>query len=92
MNSPDQDKKIEQSENQRDPYRARPEDFAVSEPDDIASLPVPFHGQCGDTTREYDRLLAVRASKAGKSKVTGQGVDLPTATDKVGPPRIGKRQ
>lgn len=92
MNSPDQNKKIEQNENQRDPYRARPEDFVISEPNNIASLPVPFHGQCGNTTREYNRLLAVRASKAGKSKVTDKGVDLAIATDDAGEPRIGKRQ
>jgi hypothetical protein len=89
MESPQQDQKIELTEKQQNPYLARPEDFAVSEPDD--SRPLPFHGQCGDTTKEYDRLLAIRASKAGKSKVTGKGVDLPTATDKAGPPRIASR-
>jgi hypothetical protein len=91
VNSPEQDQKIEQTENQSDCYRARPEDFQVSEPDEIASLPVPFHGQCGDTAQEYKRLLAIRASKAGKSKVTGKGVNLPATTDAAGKPLIGSR-
>jgi hypothetical protein len=81
MNSPQQDQVIQLTDSQQNPYLARPEDFKISEPDDIASRSVPFHGQCGDTTREYNRLLAIRESKAGKSKVTGKGPELPTATD-----------
>jgi hypothetical protein len=87
MKSPQQDQVIQLTNAQQNPYLARPEDFPVSEPDEIANLPVPFHGQCGDSTREYDQLLAVRASKAGKSKPTGRGLDLPTATDDAGEPR-----
>jgi hypothetical protein len=75
----EQDQKIEQTENQRDCYRARPEDFHVSEPDEITSRTQPFHGQCGDTDREYNRLLAVRQAK-------NKGVNLPTATDDAGAP------
>jgi hypothetical protein len=85
MKSPEQDQIIQLTEGQQNPYLARPEHFTISEPDQIASLPVPFHGQCGDTAREYKQLLAIRASKAGKSGVTGKGVDLPTATDDAAP-------
>ena len=87
MNSPQQNQKIELSRNQQNPYLARPEDFDIAEANEIASRAQPFHGQCGDSTREYNKLLAVRASKAGKSKVTEKGVDLPTAMDDAGRPR-----
>lgn len=83
MNSPQQDQKIELTENQQDPYVARPEDFDISEPDEIASRSTPFHGQCGDTHREYDRLLAIRHAK-------NKGVDLPTTTDKATPYDVRK--
>jgi hypothetical protein len=83
MNSPQQDQKIELTENQQDPYLARPEDFDISGPDEIASRSTPFHGQCGDTHREYDRLLAIRHAK-------NKGVDLPTTTDKATPYDVRK--
>jgi hypothetical protein len=66
--------KIEQTAQQSNPYLARPEDFTISEPDEIDSRSTPFHGQCGDTQREYDRLLAIRHAQ-------NKGVDLPTSTD-----------
>jgi hypothetical protein len=91
MNSPEQDKKIDQTDNQRDPYRARPEDFPVSEPNEIAARTQPFHGQCGDSTREYNKLLAIRGSKAGKSHPTGRGADLPTSIDKASTPHAASR-
>jgi hypothetical protein len=50
------DQKIEQTENQCDPYLARPEDFPVSTPDQIVQK-VPGHGQRGRTLREQNRLL-----------------------------------
>jgi hypothetical protein len=60
MNSPQQDMKIELTPEQTNPYLACAEDFTISEPDEIASRRTPFHGQCGDTQREYDRLLRRR--------------------------------
>jgi hypothetical protein len=92
MQSPNQDEKFEQTENQRDPYRARPEDFTVNPPDKIASSSVPGNGQRGNTRAEFARLLAIRASKAGKSHPANKGLDLPTATDKAGPPHIASRR
>jgi hypothetical protein len=74
MNNPQQDQKIELTKNQQNPYLARPEDFDISEPDEIASRSTPFHGQCGDTKREGSQLLA-------KRKALGRGVTLPTSTD-----------
>jgi hypothetical protein len=67
----EQDKLIIQTESQRDPGRARPEDFQVSVENNAV---VPGHGQRGDTAQEFTRLLAIRASKAGKSHPTGHGL------------------
>jgi hypothetical protein len=72
MNSPQQDQQIELTENQQNPYLARPEDFEVVAPDNIASRTQPFHGQRGDSNREEARLLA-------KRKAQGKGVDLNTS-------------
>jgi hypothetical protein len=72
MNSPQQDQKIELTENQQNPYLARPEDFEVVAPDNIARRTQPFHGQRGDSNREEARLLA-------KRKAQGKGVDLNTS-------------
>ena len=57
----EKNKRIELTDNQQNPRLAKPEDFTVIESHDAnyhGSL--PFHGQCGDTEREYDSLLAVR--------------------------------
>ena len=64
MNSRQQDELIEQTESQRDPGKARPEDFQVSIENNAA---VPGHVQRGDNAQEFNQLLAIRASKAGKS-------------------------
>jgi len=72
MNSPQQDQKIELTENQQNPYLARPEDFEVIAPDNIASRKQPFHGQRGDSNREEARLLAKRKAKE-------KGADLSTS-------------
>jgi hypothetical protein len=80
----EQDQKIELTKEQSNPYLARPEDFAVTTPDQIARRTQPFHGQRGDSTREENQLLA-------KRKPMGKGVELPRRTDDAGPPQIGKR-
>ena len=72
MNSTQQDQKIELTENQQNPYLARPEDFEVVTPDNIARRTQPFHGQRGDSNREEARLLA-------KRKAQGKCVDLNTS-------------
>jgi hypothetical protein len=71
MNSPQQDQPIKLTKNQQNPYLARPEDFTVTTPDQIASRTQPFHGQRGDSNREEATLLA-------KRKAQGKGTDLST--------------
>jgi hypothetical protein len=68
----EQDQKIELTPEQQNPYLARPEDFEVVAPDNIASRTQPFHGQRGDSDREEAKLLA-------KRKAQGKGVDLSTS-------------
>ena len=75
----EQDQVITQTEAQRNPYLCRPEDFEISTGDQIASKPRPFHGQNGDSRREYERLLAIRHAK-------NKGSDLPTEVDNAGRP------
>jgi hypothetical protein len=67
----EQDQKIELTPEQQNPYLARPEDFEVVAPDNIASRTQPFHGQRGDSDREEAQLLA-------KRKAQGKGADLST--------------
>jgi len=70
----EQDKKIELTPNQQNPYAARPEDFEVASPNAPSAMEVPAHGQRGDNAREEDRLLAER-------RATGKGAPLPTFVD-----------
>jgi predicted alpha/beta-fold hydrolase len=75
-----QDMLIEQTDNQRNPFLARPEDFEVLEPSDAAKpMARPFHGQTGDSKTEYNRLLQ-------EAPLTGKGAPLPTQTDDAGAP------
>jgi hypothetical protein len=53
----DKDHKIEPTENQCDPYLARPEQFQITRADEAATKRVPGHGQHGSNLREYKRLL-----------------------------------
>jgi hypothetical protein len=71
MNSPQQDEVIDLTPSQSNPGLADPADFKVST-DNTAD--VPGHGQRGESTKEFNQLLAVRASKAGKSHPTGHGL------------------
>jgi predicted alpha/beta-fold hydrolase len=57
------------SPNQISPRDAKPTDFEILEPKDAAKLTVPFHGQCGDSESEYNRLLAeTEKASPGKPK------------------------
>lgn len=76
MNSPQQDQQIELTNNQQNPYLARPEDFTVTPPDQIARRSQPFHGQRGDSDREEAKLLAKRQAQ-------GKGADLSTTAVKI---------
>jgi hypothetical protein len=47
------------SPNQSNPYAADPRQFVVIEAGESAApkMATPFHGQCGGTDAEYERLL-----------------------------------
>jgi hypothetical protein len=68
--------KIELTNQQTNPYLARPEQFSIGAP--AQSAPTPGHGQRGDSRREELFLLA-------KRKAQGKGVDLPLRTDDAAP-------
>jgi hypothetical protein len=53
---------FEQSDFQTDPGSARPEDFEVLTPEEARALDVPFNGSCGNSYREYQKLLKESAS------------------------------
>ncbi len=74
--SNDKDKLIEQSESQRSPRLARPEDFTITSASEAANQRLPGHGQCGDNLRQYNQLLKEREQVAGKSKPTGKGAPV----------------
>jgi len=65
-----ENRRLELSPNQQNPYLARPEDFEVEKPNAPAGMSVPGHGQRGENEREEKQLLAERKS-------TGKGVPLP---------------
>jgi hypothetical protein len=71
MNSPQQDEVIQLTPSQTNPGLADPADFKVSTEN---SADVPGHGQRGSNMQEFNKLLAIRASKAGKSAPTGHGL------------------
>ena len=68
----EQDQVIELSPSQSNPGLADPADFTISSDN---SSDVPGHGQRGNSVDEFIKLLAIRASKAGKSHPTGHGLN-----------------
>jgi len=76
----EKDQLFEQTQQQRNPYLARPEDFVVSKPSEIHDRDLPFDGHRGDSDREYRELLRQGAPSLNK------GIDLPTEVDRAGPP------
>lgn len=60
----EKNKLFKQTDSQRSPGLARPEDFTVNSPD--TNKDYPFHGQRGDSKTECDALLKVR--EAGRPK------------------------
>ena len=73
----EKDKLVQQSEAQRNPYLARPEDFTIMSAADAAQKVLSGHGQRGENMRQYNRLLEERKRDAGKSTPTRKDVDLP---------------
>ncbi len=71
----EQNRVIQQTEKQRNPYLCRPEDFKVTSAADAARATVPHHGQHG--RNEQERALLFREQDAdGKSPLTGRGQKL----------------
>ena len=75
----EKDRLVEQSESQRNPFLARPEDFEVGKPG--ANTGMPGHGQHGDTVAEERALLA-----SIPQPISGRGQLLPTEPDHAGKP------
>lgn len=70
----EQSRKIELTENQQNPYAARPEDFEVEKPLAPGGIVTVGHGQHGATEKEQKQLFEER-------KPTGKGAPLPTSVD-----------
>ena len=57
------------SKNQNSPGNCDPRDWTVMEADE-SSAPAPFHGQCGTTKAEYNKLLQEGEARANASNFT----------------------
>jgi hypothetical protein len=55
------------SKNQSNPYLCDPRDFVVIEACEVPKMSMPFHNQCGSTTREYRKLLREGEDSANAS-------------------------
>ncbi len=82
----EQNKVIEQTEAQRNPYIVRGQDFTVTPANEFSSSYVPGHAQCGYTEAEYKRLLEESSATANASPITGKGQSRATETDDSGSP------
>ena len=83
--NPEQNKVVELTESQTNPYRARGQDFTVTTASEAAKKLLEGGGQCGDTEAEYKRLLD-EADTANASKRTGKGQPRATETDQAKKP------
>jgi hypothetical protein len=59
--------KIKLSENQINPYLAKPTDFVVADPGEGVNRETPAHGQHGKTKRDHKKLLEKARRAKGKS-------------------------
>lgn len=80
--------KIEPTREQMNPYLASPHDFEVSKPDQFADRYTEFGGQCGESEREYEKLLK-QADKRGKSPLGAQREEHPNVNNAAGPSTQG---
>ena len=67
------------SPNQSNPYAADPRDFVFIEAGESAApkMATPYHGQCGSTDAEYERLLRDGERCANASDFAEQGEQHP---------------
>jgi hypothetical protein len=63
------------SPNQSNPYAADPRQFVVMEADESAApkMATPYHGQCGSSTAEYNKLLRQGGVAANASDFMAEG-------------------
>ncbi len=73
------------SKNQMSPGLADPRDFPVLEAGDSSKMPTPFHGQCGGTNAEYEKLLRQGEAAANASNFSGQGEVHPDVNNSAPP-------
>jgi len=80
---------IRQTPEQSNPGLLLPEDMQVLSPQEADAMPLPFHGQCGDTNAEYEALKKPSrdAGKRGKSALA----DAPQMRDKGEPTKFTGR-
>ena len=69
-------------------YAADPRDFIVMEADESAApkIATPFHGQCGGTNAEYEKLLRESDRAANASSFSDEGEVHPDV-NRAGKPR-----
>ena len=75
------------STNQMSPGLADPRDFVVMEADESAApkMATPFHGQCGTSTAEYEKLLRQGEEAANASNFSEQGEVHPDVNNAAPP-------
>ncbi len=73
------------SKNQMSPGLADPRDFEVIEAGDNPAMSTPYHGQCGGTNAEYEKLLHEGERAANASSFADEGEEHPNV-DNAGKP------
>jgi|HubBroStandDraft_6_1064221.scaffolds.fasta_scaffold00431_30 hypothetical protein len=73
------------SPNQSNCYAADPRDFEVIEAGESAAMSTPFHGQCGGTNAEYEKLLQQGEVAANASNFNENGEQHPNVNDAAKP-------
>jgi hypothetical protein len=76
MSQSEKNELVEQSDFQLDPGSALGRDFEILSPEAASALKQPFHGQCGDSDAEYNRLMK-EAESTSKGPFLG-GAPRPT--------------
>jgi len=74
------------SKNQLSPGLCDPRDFEVIEAGESATISTPFHGQCGSTDAEYQKLLQQGEVAANASNFSERGEEHPNVNT-AGKPR-----
>jgi hypothetical protein len=62
--------KIELSDAQSNPRLAEPTDFEILQNGGDGGKTLPFHGQCGDSRAEYQKLIRPNRDKGKSPRIT----------------------